>query len=261
MNASISTHLLPALTGHHILVTRPVEQADHLCQLIEQQGGIAVKLPAIEIVDVEDKTPLLKVYQQLAHIQIAIFISVNAVNKALPTLLKLGQLPSRIVYIGVGKRTTAALQAFDIKAICPEPPFNSETILAIPMLQTPHIIDKQIMIFRGEGGRELLADALRQRGASVSYVCVYRRVQPPALPWMHPTKPDAIIVTSREGLQNLMAMLQRPAWLHDTSLILMSQRIIAEVQIQGLRSPTFIAPAASDEGLLAALLEWRKHSC
>jgi uroporphyrinogen-III synthase len=37
---------------------------------------------------------------------------------------------------------------------------------------------KRVIIFRGEGGRELLGETLKQRGAAVEYVSCYRRARP-----------------------------------------------------------------------------------
>jgi hypothetical protein len=41
--------LMSRLTGIGVLVTRPEHQASHLCQLIEAEGGAAVRYPALVI--------------------------------------------------------------------------------------------------------------------------------------------------------------------------------------------------------------------
>jgi len=235
------------INGIKVLVTRPAHQSEHLCQLIAEKGGQAIRLPVIEIVGIDDKSALLECRKQ--SFDIAIFISTNAVEKTLPTLQN--HLPPQV--IAVGKRTAQTLKAWGLTALCPPPPFNSETLLKMPQMQA--VTGKKIVIFRGEGGRELLAETLRKRGATVNYVQVYRRVQPPTPAWIANTKIDIIIVTSQEGLRNLFAMLEGQSWLRHTPLVVMSTRIRAEAERFGVDAPIFVASAASDEGLLGAVLQ------
>ncbi|TGO03280.1 hypothetical protein PN36_09525 [Candidatus Thiomargarita nelsonii] len=235
------------INGIKVLVTRPAHQSEHLCQLIAEKGGQPVRLPVIEIVEFEDKSALFECRKQ--SLDIAIFISANAVEKTLPTLQN--HLPRQV--IAVGKRTAQTLNAWGITALCPPPPFNSEALLEMPQMQT--VTGKKIVIFRGEGGRELLAETLRERGATVNYVQVYRRVQPPVPAWIANTQIDIIIVTSQEGLRNLFAMLDGQSWLRHTPLVVMSERIRAEAERFGVDAPVFVASAASDEGLLEGVLQ------
>ncbi len=228
------------LSGIKVLITRPAHQSEHLCQLIAKEGGVPVRLPVIDIVDIDNKNMTCR------KVDIAIFISANAVEKTLPTL----GLPTCQV-IAVGKRTAKTLKDWGVIALCSAPPFNSETVLAMPQLQS--IAGKKIVIFRGEGGRELLADSLRQRGAIVNYINVYRRVQSATPKWLAHTKIDIITVTSVEGLKNLLAMLN--GHLKNTPLVVMSTRISVEAEKLGIQAPIFVAPNASDEGLLKAVLK------
>jgi uroporphyrinogen-III synthase len=253
-----------------ILVTRPTHQAEHLCQLIEAEGGQPIRLPVIEIVEIEDRTALLNCRTHLDELDIVIFISANAVEKSLPTLLSSNHSENELQneksplpplfqsgeqIIAVGKRTASALKSWGLTALCPESPFNSEAVLKMPQMQTEVIQGKKIVIFRGEGGRELLADTLRQRGAIVNYMNVYRRIQPSPPKWIADTTVDVITVTSVEGLQNLFAMLEKQVtWLRHTSFVVMSERVRTEAQKYGVQAPIFVAPTASDDGLLTAIL-------
>ena len=68
------------------------------------------------------------------------------------------------------------------------------------------------MIFRGDGGRELLGDTLRARGATVDYVECYRRARPaadagPLVRALERGEIDAVVVSSSEGLRNLFDMV------------------------------------------------------
>jgi uroporphyrinogen-III synthase len=229
-----------------VLVTRPTHQAKLLCQMIEAEGGEAVRLPVIEIVEIADKTALLN--SNLNNNDFAIFISANAVEKALPSL----DLPPQCKILAVGKRTAEKLKASGITALCPPPPFNSETMLEMPELQPAAIQGKKIVIFRGEGGRELLAKTLQQRGAIVNYVNVYRRIQPPTPAKISPV--DIITITSVQGLKHLLNMLAGQTWVKNTPLVVMSERIAIKAKQWGINAPIFVATSASDEGLFNAVL-------
>jgi len=192
------------LSGIKILVTRPAHQSEHLCQLIANEGGKAIRLPVIEIVEIKPNRALLDCCTHLDDLDIAIFISANAVE------------------------TAETLKALKLTALCPAPPFNSEAMLEMQLLQTVMVQGKNLVIFRGENGRELLAETLRKRGATVNYVNVYRRTQPPVPAWITDVQVDMITITSVEGLHNLLAMLSIQTWVRHTPFIVMSQRIRAE---------------------------------
>ncbi len=233
-----------------VLVTRPAQQANLLCQMIEAQGGEAVRFPVIEIIEIPNKSALLNAKSN----DFAIFISANAVEKALPNF----DLSPQCQVFAVGKRTAETLKTSGITAHCPPPPFNSEALLEMPELQKAAIQNKQIVIFRGEGGRELLAKTLQQRGAIVNYVNVYRRIQP-----QNPTKinpVDIITITSVQGLKHLLNMLKGQTWVKNTPLVVISERIAIKAKKWGINAPIFIAASASDEGLFNAVLEAKKNN-
>lgn len=238
------------LNGICVLVTRPAHQAEHLCHLIEADGGQAVRLPVIDIVPVSDKTPLLACREQLSSCNWAIFTSVNAVEYALPDLLAAGPLPPTLQLAAVGQRTTQQLAQWGLTARCPPPPYNSEVLLALPEFQA--VAGQKIVIFRGQGGRDLIKTTLNQREAQVEYVEVYRRIQPPAPAWPLPTI-DVITLTSVEALQNLFTLLSHYTWLTYTPLAVMSQRIGEQARRITPQAPVFVAPVATDEGLLTAI--------
>jgi len=238
------------LNGIRVLVTRPAHQAEHLCTLIEADGGQAVRLPVIDIVPVADKTPLLTCRQQLSQFHWAIFTSVNAVEHALPDLLAPGALPQSLRIAAVGQRTAQQIANWGLTACCPPPPFNSEVLLALPELQA--VAGHKIALFRGQGGHDVLKTTLSQRGAHVEIIEVYRRVQPPAPAWQLPTI-DVITLTSVEALHNLFKLLSHYAWLTYTPLAVMSQRIGEQARVTTPQAPVFVAPEATDEGLLTAI--------
>ena len=124
---------------------------------------------------------------------------------------------------------------------------------------------KRVIIFRGDGGRELLGDTLRQRGATVEYVTCYRRGRldldsAPLLKLWSEGRLDAVTVTSSEGLRNLVDMVGKlgQTWLKKTPLFVPHQRIAALARAIGCRDILLTGPGY--EGLVAGLLEYfRDH--
>jgi uroporphyrinogen-III synthase len=250
------------LNGITVLVTRPAHQADTLCQMIKNAGGEPLACPVIDIVEIPNNPALLKAAKELDRFYLAIFISVNAVQYAMPTLLSVHKKwPKNLLIATIGKKTLNYLtEHWKLPVLCGVEPYNSETLLQLPPLQNNLVRNQRIAIFRGEGGREFLAESLRLRGAEVSYINVYRRAQPAPPDWnQQQPPPDIAVVTSREGLQNLFAMFAEQPWLRQTPLVVMSQRVLAEAQILGVQAPTLVAQAACDEGLFNAILKWRNE--
>ena len=251
------------LDGVHVVVTRPVHQAEPLCNLIEEQGGEVFRFPVIEIVDADDKAALSKIIDRMADFDLAIFISPNAVNAAMKCLSMVGGLPEHLSIAAVGQGSAKALAAHGVTVdIFPEQLFNSEALLALDELQ--QVAGKKIVIFRGEGGRELLATTLEERGAQVEYAECYRRIQPDTNIDGFQDKYargelDIIIVTSNEGLQNLYDMIYKSGlkWLVNVPLLLVSERTVELARNLGFTHEPILATKASNEALLQALIQWR----
>jgi len=246
------TRLLEGLT---VLVTRPQHQAENLMNLIHEAGGESVLFPVINIVEMADNTALYRCRDTLHTYNIAIFTSANAVHKAVPHLLTEGDLPDSLQIFAIGKRTAQVLKEYGVSAYCAPAPYNSEALLSIEAMQAQVIKACQCVIFRGEGGRDKLANTLHQRGAKVDYVSVYRRILPNHSPQIT-KKIDAVVVTSVESLHNLFTLAAAQLDLVHLPLIVMSQRMVNTAIELGITAPIMVAPAASDQGLLDAIMTW-----
>ena len=157
------------LQGLGVLVTRPPEQATELIALINENGGEALSFPVLHI---QPRDPVAIAGETAALIppDIAIFISRNAVAHGL-------RFAGSAVKAAVGPSTAAAIEQYGEHVdIQPADGYDSESLLAEPALED--VAGKTIRIIRGDGGRELLAETLRERGANVHYLAVYERVLP-----------------------------------------------------------------------------------
>ena len=258
MSALPSPANLP-LNGVTVLVTRPAHQAQGLRELIEDRGGKVILFPVLEIQDAEDTGAVRALIERLDEFDMAIFISANAVHKAMPMIAARRPLPSRLRLVTVGEGTAKALQKYGRNPdLCPREHSSSETLLALPEMQ--QVLGKHIVIFRGEGGRELLGETLRQRGASVAYAEVYRRAKPATDPGdlqdhLRRGKVHIISVTSNAGLVNLVELAGPAARnsLLATPLVVMSERNIEHARRLGFAGPIARAKQASDVGLAEAI--------
>jgi uroporphyrinogen-III synthase len=251
------------LDKKRILVTRPRHQAARLCELISANGGKAISYPSIEIQAVDDQDSLLKNKEALSEYVLVIFVSRNAVKIVFENYIDTNTLPKDVQFVAIGAGTADALSELGItNLIHAGVQADSETLLQLPELQSKSVTGKKILIVRGIGGREYLADNLQSRGAEVTYAEVYKRCLPEYdaqdghTIWQE-IKPDAIIISSNDGLINLVSLTADTdqVQLFSTPLVLMSVRSVNLAKELGFTSAMSIAKDKNDEGLLSALLD------
>ncbi|MCW5601092.1 uroporphyrinogen-III synthase [Nitrosomonas sp.] len=248
------------LAGLSILVTRPAHQATHLVDRIKQMGGNPVLFPVLEIADTNDPYPLLSAIQRLDQFDLAIFVSPNAVDKAMRLILATRSMPPHLKIAVVGEGSANKLRQYGIhEIIVPSGRNDSEALLKQPVLQD--VLNKRIVVFRGNDGRRLLGDTLIQRGAQLEYIECYRRSKPKTDPaqllksWGN-NGLHAITITSSEGLHNLFDMIGEVGQqlLKKTPLFTAHERIAHIATELGLTDVH--VTAAGDEGLVKGLLEY-----
>lgn len=235
-----------SLAGRRVLVTRPRELAPGLARLVAQAGGEPVLYPAIEIRDAEDVAPARALLARLEQFDLAVFVSPSAVRKAFELLGR--DWPRRVRAAAVGEGTCRELEARGLRqVVAPRGDADSEALLALPELAAP----RHVAILRGAGGRELLAETLAARGASVESAACYRRARPEAPP--PPGRLDAICVNSSEALKNLAALLGVER-LAGAPLFVAHARIAQRARELGLGEALLAGP--QDAQMLARLLAY-----
>jgi len=263
MNGSEQPSRDAPLAGVGVLVTRPVHQAEGLCSLIEAAGGRALRFPVLEILDPVDNAPLLDVIDRLDEFDLAVFISANAVNKAMNLILARRRWPEHLRTAAIGLRSAKALAGFGRPAdLYPPRRFNSEALLALPELQDMH--GARVVIFRGDGGREHLGDTLKDRGARVEYAEAYRRGRPKGdtgqlMRYWARGEVSVITVASNESLRNLFDMMGKlgQQWLRNTPLVVAGERGAELARELGFKLPAVVADNATDEAMVEAIKRWR----
>ncbi len=247
------------LAGRRVLVTRPAEQADALCEAIAERGGTAVRFPVMAIEALQDDGALRELAGRLDDFDLAFFVSPNAVRHALRSLLALREWPAGLAVSMVGKGSERALAEYGFtRIIAPDSGFDSEAVLALPEFAPSAVRGRRVVVFRGDGGRDLLGDTLRAHGAEVEYVTCYRRGMPTVAPDVlvelaERKELDAISLTSTEGVRNLVALLggALPAALARVPVFASHPRIADAARRAGFAAVLDTAPG--DAGLLDAL--------
>jgi len=253
------------LTGIGVLVTRPEHQANHLCQLIEAEGGAAVRYPALEIRPRPDRAAVRAAVGPVDRYDLVVFVSTNAVRFGAAMLGGRRDLP----IAAIGQATAAALNAAGHRvSLMPAEGSDSESLLAMPQLA--HMQGRRVLVVRGSGGRDLLQGTMTARGATVQYADVYTRE--PAHPsaelqgridqlWRQGGL-SAFTATSVELLEALAGIVTpRCRELMDSTALLTGSRRVAEAVARlGLGSPVLVSDSPEDAALVRALVRWRERS-
>ena len=280
-----------------VLVTRPAGQSDRLVDVLADAGITASCLPLLNLEAVTEAAKIesiKKQLQQLGKQDFVIFISSNAVKYTAEFLERYDLAwPASLPCIPIGGATAKAIQDLgwllesdaenhdsaekklpsslsaslssslpaNLSSSLPAnlSAYSSEKLLA--ELSRRDVNEKNITIFRGEGGRELLADNLTSRGASVDYCEMYKR--------QHPSYSSenfeqalgdnltAILFASGETLENFYRHIQRDrlqAAVENVPIIVPSERIKVLAEHYGFKN-ILIAVNASAEGFLQVITQ------
>jgi uroporphyrinogen-III synthase len=167
-----------SLFGLKVLITRPAEQQQGVSDAISRRGGLVLQIPLIEIKALQKASSVQALEHKIRELdkyQLLIFVSSNAVRYAASWINDYWpRLPEHICVIAIGATTAQVLsEQIACEAIYSGAGMSSEDLLELAELK--HVDGKRIAIFRGQGGRELLADTLSSRGAELDYLEVYQR--------------------------------------------------------------------------------------
>lgn len=244
--------MIENLHGLRVLVTRPAPQGRILCDLIETQGGKSIYFPTISYAGPQDEALFLSQIKTLSEQHWIIFISAEAVARAMPLIANIERYQA-LSYAAVGAGTQKALSEHGIQqVIAPSAHYGSEALLALAPFQA--VKEQKIAIVKGEGGREWLVDTLRQRGALVTEINVYRRQLPNVTLSLATTCPEVMVATSYEAVRNLKTLAGENQWaqLKTIPLVVVSERIKILAHNLGFQT-IWVTFEASNAAILASL--------
>ncbi|HSX69537.1 MAG TPA: uroporphyrinogen-III synthase [Pseudomonas sp.] len=252
------------MTGWRLLLTRPAAECEALAATLAEAGVFSRSLPLLETEALAETPEQRALIRDLERYCAVIVVSKPAARLGLDLLGRhWPQPPATPRWFSVGAATAQILDdrlaPHGLAACCPSAGDDSEALLALPELdQALRTGSPRVLLMRGEGGRELIAETLRARGAQVDYLELYRRVRPqyPAGTLerlVEAERLNALLASSAQGLDNLR-QLAAGAWaqLSRLPLLVPSPRVAELARAAGARQ-VIDCRGASAAAVLAAL--------
>lgn len=251
-----------------VVITRPRAQALPLAERVAALGRQAEVLPLLDISPLPDPGPLRAVLARLPDFALVAFVSPNAIDAA---FAHIPAWPAGVTLAVLGEGSRVALAAHGITPdavdiVSPADAEHSDSEHLLQTLDLARLRGREVLIVRGESGRELMADGFRAAGATVTTVAAYRRAVPALTPALAErlrallAAPNDWVITSSEALRGLLELLKElggtdgvdvVARMQQQHLIVPHARIAETARELGLSRVTLTG--SGDERLLAAL--------
>lgn len=167
------------LFGKRIVMTRAQEQAQEFAQLLAAYGAEPVELPTIQIVPPASWQAVDEAIVNLQRYQWIIFTSVNGVTPFMERVRASGKdarALGSLQVCAIGPRTAQEVERYGIRPDVVPAEYQAEGLTAA--LAKRNLKGNRVLIPRAEAARELLPEQLREFGAVVDVVTVYRTVVP-----------------------------------------------------------------------------------
>jgi uroporphyrinogen III methyltransferase / synthase len=229
------------LYGRTIAVTRARAQASALAARLRELGAEVVEAPAIRI------RPLDAARPDLARYDLVCVTSPNGADRLLDLLRDARELGG-IMVAAIGPGTARALRARGV-----EPDVVPERTVAEGLVEALRDVPvRRALIARAAEGRDVLPDALRERGAEVDLLALYETVAEPLddATRAAAAAADDLLFTSASSVRFYAAA---GGSLHGPRLVSIGPATSAELRVHGAE-PDLEADPHTPDGLVEALL-------
>ena len=167
------------LAGKKILITRAREQSGDFAALLKKLGAEVIEFPTIQIVPPTTWKGLDRAMDKLNSYDWIIFTSANGVILFFERLSKKREdryLPSDLKVCAIGPATAHQLKVKGIRVDYVPKEFVAEAMLK--GFKEMVVKGKRILLARVKEARDVLPQGLREMGAEVDVVEVYRTIKP-----------------------------------------------------------------------------------
>ncbi len=198
------------MSGWRLLLTRPAEENPPLATALAAADIASASLPLLELQPLVETPEQRTLWLDLDRYAAVLVVSKPAARLGLAALDRYWPQPPLQAWFAVGAATAAVLEDYGLHVHHPLRE-DSEGLLALPALADAlRRPEPQVLLLRGEGGRDLLVETLSARGARVEVLELYRRQCPqyPAgqvLETLAAERLNAIMVSSGQGFAHLQA--------------------------------------------------------
>lgn len=165
------------LNGKRIVITRPKEQSNLFIEKLENAGAIPIVLPTINIVSTEDFSSLDQNIEDISNFNWIIFTSSNSVRFFTERFFSLGKTIDDLKetkIASIGSSTSSFLNKKGFKVDFQPSDYVSEGF--VKEFLSRDVSGLKILIPRALEAREVIPERLRQAGADVIIVAVYKTV-------------------------------------------------------------------------------------
>jgi len=243
------------LISKRILITRAWGQAEEFASLLADYGAQVIAFPTIEIVPPEDWRPLDKTIEKLDSYDWVIFTSVNGVRFFTQRLKEKGINRAALAgkkICAIGPRTQKELEKMGLTVHFRPSEYRAEGIAE--GLKARGILGKKILLPRAREARRVLPEALREAGALVDEVEVYRTVKPDqskaSLTAILKKGIDVVVFTSSSTVRNFMELLSDKTAMNGVKVA-----VIGPITAETARSYGLEPHIAPQEYTIPALVE------
>lgn len=246
-----------------IVVVRPEPDCHQLVKQLHAHGLAAKPCPLVSFLPGRDLATLPRVLTTLPTGSVLVAVSPRAVKFAHHALQN-AQLawPKNCHYVAVGQRTASEWQTVCGQSVHAPTREDSEGMLALPPLT--NVAGRQVVILRGESGRDMMAKTLRDQGAHVNYCETYQRqwaiepLVPQVVSWPKDTI-DTVVITSGQQLAyfDQLITLSGQHWLRQCRILVPSKRIQDQASVLDFDTITTVDSVANS-ALVHTLLRLSK---
>jgi uroporphyrinogen-III synthase len=241
-----------------VIVTRPAAQAADWVADLEANGIQAAALPLIDILPADDPAESIEAWQTLAQHRLVAFVSPNAASCFFAHRPAGMGWPDATLAGSPGPGSTHVLRTLGVPAACIVAPaadaaqFDSESLWA--ELQAQAWGGAEVLVVRGDGGRDWLGDRLREAGARVSHLAAYRRAAPRLGTTTRGILAAALaspashlwLFSSSQAIDHLAALAPPDAAWVESHAIATHPRIVARARQLGIVDTVEARPALAD---------------
>lgn len=243
---------MDGLSGKRVVVTRAEGQAQEFAAALREAGAEVLEFPVIEIAEPESWAAADRAIAQMGTYDWLIFTSANAPRAFFARAGRV-EVTARIVAVGPATRTAVEDHGYTV-ALVPDEHVGEGVV---EVLRDYRLEGARILLPRAAVARDVVPDALRELGAVVEVVDVYRNVLP-RTPRTFPANPDWITFTSASTVKNLLALVDRSQFA--TALLASIGPQTTKALRQHQLEPDVEAHPSTTAGLLAAMAAYEDLS-